>query len=66
MNLRKEIVPFWVIDLVLICLAWWLAFWLRFNFEIPPDFETMALLSTRWMLPSFIVGLALAKVYRQV
>ena len=66
MNLRKEILPFWFIDLVLVCLAWWIAFWLRFNFEIPADFETMALLSARWMLPSFIVGLAVARVYRQV
>ena len=66
MHLRKEILPFWLIDLFLVCLAWWIAFWLRFNFEIPADFETMALLSARWMLPSFIVGLAFARVYRQV
>ncbi len=64
--LRKEILPFWMIDLTLICLAWWLAFWLRFNFEIPPDFESVALLSARWMLLSFIGGLAAVKVYRQV
>jgi FlaA1/EpsC-like NDP-sugar epimerase len=66
MNLRKEILPFWFIDLALICLAWWIAFWLRFNFEIPEDFEAMALGSVRWMLPSFIIGLAAARVYRQV
>lgn len=66
MLLRKEVLPFWIIDIALICLAWWIAFWLRFNFEIPADFETIALLSARWMLPSFIVGLAVARVYRQV
>ena len=66
MLLRKEFLYFWLIDLMLVCLAWWLAFWLRFNFEIPSDFETMALQSSRWMLLSFIVGLAAAKVYRQV
>jgi len=66
MYLRKETLPFWFIDLVLVCLAWWIAFWLRFNFEIPEEFEAMALGSARWMLPSFIVGLALARVYRQV
>ena len=66
MNLRKETLPFWLIDLALACLAWWLAFWLRFNFDIPPDFEATALLSARWMLPSFVVGLAVARVDRQV
>ena len=66
MNLRKEILPFWLIDLVLIIAAWWIAFWLRFNFEIPESFEAMALSSARWMLPSFIIGMAIARVYRQV
>ena len=66
MNLRKEILPFWFIDITLICLAWWIAFWLRFNFDIPEEFEVMALSSARWMLPSFIFGLAFARVYRQV
>jgi FlaA1/EpsC-like NDP-sugar epimerase len=66
MYLRKEIFPFWLIDLCLVYVAWWLAFWLRFNFEIPADFEAMALSSARWMLASFIVGMGVAKVYRQV
>ena len=66
MTLRKETLPFWVIDLALVCLAWWAAFWLRFNFDIPPDFETLALVSGGWMVPSFIVGLAVARVDRQV
>ena len=66
MNVRKETLPFWLIDLALVCLAWWMAFWLRFNFEIPSEFETMAARSAKWMLPSFIVGLAVARVDRQV
>ena len=66
MPLRKDVFPFWVIDVVLVGLAWWLAFWLRFNFDIPQEFEAMALQSARWMLPCFIIGLASAKVYRQV
>ena len=66
MALRKETLPFWIIDLLLIALAWWIAFWLRFNFEIPEDFEALAWRSMRWMLPSFILGLALVRVYRQV
>ena len=66
MNLRKEIFPFWLIDLMLVCFAWWFAFWLRFNLDIPQEFEALALESARWMLPSFMVGLAVARVYRQV
>ena len=66
MLLRKEFLVFWMIDLVLVSLAWWGAFWLRFNFEIPADFVTTALLSSRWMLPCFLIGLAAARVYRQV
>ena len=66
MNLRKETLLFLLIDLALICLAWWSAFWLRFNFDIPPEFEAVALLSTPWMLPSFFVGLAVVRVDRQV
>lgn len=66
MRLRKEVLLFWAIDIMLVCVAWWVAFWLRFNFEIPEDFEAMALSSARWMLPCFIVGMAVARVYRQV
>jgi FlaA1/EpsC-like NDP-sugar epimerase len=66
MRLRKEMLLFLAIDSLLVCLAWWAAFWLRFNFDIPEDFKSMALLSLRWMLPSFVVGLTLARVYRQV
>ena len=66
MLLRKDVFPFWAIDVALVGLAWWLAFWLRFNFDIPQEFEAVALQSARWMLPCFIIGLAAAKVYRQV
>ena len=66
MNLRKEVLTFWFIDLLLVCLAWWMAFWLRFNFDVPTEFVAMALASAGWMLPCFIVGLATARVYRQV
>ena len=66
MRLRKEVLLFGAIDIALVCLAWWTAFWLRFNFEIPDNFAAMALGSTRWMLPCFIGGLAIARVYRQV
>jgi len=66
MRLRKGMLLFLVIDSLLVCLAWWAAFWLRFNFDIPENFKSMAMLSLRWMLPCFVVGLTLARVYRQV
>ena len=65
MNLRKEIITFWLIDLVLVCLAWWMSFWLRFNFEIPDQFVKLAFTTAGWMAVCFVVGLGVAKVSRQ-
>ena len=45
MRMRKEVLLFWAIDIVLVSVAWWIAFWLRFNFESPDDFEALALRS---------------------
>lgn len=66
MRLRKEVVPLFLIDLVLVLAAWWVAFWLRFNFEIPEFFENLLLVSAPWILICYAAGLAVAKVYRQV
>jgi FlaA1/EpsC-like NDP-sugar epimerase len=55
-----------VIDLVLVLLAGWLAFWLRFNFDIPVEFEYLALNASPWCVAGYAVGLTLAGVYRQV
>lgn len=30
-------------DLLLIAMSWWLAFWLRFNLDTPDEFQTMML-----------------------
>ena len=65
MNLRKEIITFWLIDLVLVCLAWWMSFWLRFNFEIPDQFVKLAFTTAGWMAVCLVVGLGVAKVSRQ-
>lgn len=40
-------------DLAAAALAWMLAFLLRFNFEIPPDFLASAWQSLVWVLPTF-------------
>jgi len=53
-------------DLALVLLAGWAAFWLRFNFDIPDEFNRLALLASPWSLVCYAAGLMLARVYRQV
>ena len=65
MNLRRDILTFWLIDVVLVCAAWWLSFWLRFNFEIPEQFVDLALHTTGWTAIFFFAGLGIARVHRQ-
>ncbi len=66
MRLRKGVLPFGLLDLLLVGVAWWAAFWLRFNFDIPEEFQPLAFQSTPWILGCFALGLAIARVYRQV
>jgi len=54
------------VDLALVLLAGWGAFWLRFNFDIPAEFDQLALWSIPWSLAGYATGLSLARVYRQV
>ena len=63
--LRKPAVLF-VVDLALVLLAGWAAFWVRFNFDIPNEFNRLALMAIPWSLAGYAVGLTLARVYRQV
>lgn len=55
-----------LLDAVLVVLSWWVAFWIRFNLEIPEEFETLALRSGAAMMVCFALGLAVTRVYRQV
>jgi FlaA1/EpsC-like NDP-sugar epimerase len=55
-----------VIDLALILLAGWVAFWLRFNFDVPHDFNRLAMLASPWSVAGYAIGLTFARVYRQV
>ena len=66
MRLRKGVLPFGLFDLLLVGAAWWAAFWLRFNFDIPDEFQLLAARSTPWILGCFAFGLAIARVHRQV
>jgi FlaA1/EpsC-like NDP-sugar epimerase len=53
-------------DLALVLLAGWAAFWLRFNFDIPDEFDRLALLASPWSVVGYGAGLMMARVYRQV
>ncbi len=67
MALRRFLNPLQLlIDAALLLLAWWLAFWLRFNLDIGDGYVRLALMSSPWMLAASLVGLAGASVYRQV
>jgi FlaA1/EpsC-like NDP-sugar epimerase len=54
------------VDLALVVVAGWAAFWLRFNFDIPEGFDRLAVLATPWWVVAYGLGLTLARVYRQV
>ncbi|MFV0679499.1 polysaccharide biosynthesis protein [Ottowia sp.] len=55
----------WLVDGPLIVLAWWAAFWLRFNFELPSEELRRALLTTPLALGGMALGLLLLRVPRQ-
>ncbi|MBI5279353.1 MAG: polysaccharide biosynthesis protein [Burkholderiales bacterium] len=66
MRLPRSAFALLALDLVLVLFAWWAAFWLRFNLDLPAEFEELALMSTPWCLLAYAVGLVMARVYRQV
>jgi FlaA1/EpsC-like NDP-sugar epimerase len=51
--LNHRTVAAFVHDLCAIAIAWWLAFQLRFNFELPADYTQPALASLIWVIPLF-------------
>lgn len=53
-------------DLTLVALTWIIAFWLRFNLEIPPEFGDLLLQTLPWPLASFALGLLAFGVYRHI
>ncbi len=67
MALRRLFNPLQLlIDSALLLLAWWLAFWLRFNLELGDEYLRLAVMSSPWMLVASLAGLSGASVYRQV
>jgi FlaA1/EpsC-like NDP-sugar epimerase len=55
-----------IADALLVLVAWGMAFWLRFNLDVPPEFETLALASAPVCVLAYGLGLAFARVYRHV
>jgi FlaA1/EpsC-like NDP-sugar epimerase len=55
-----------VLDLALGLAAWWGAFWLRFNLDIPPEFARLAATSSPWCVLGLAAGLVLRRIDRQV
>ncbi len=51
-------------DMLVVSLAWFLAFWLRFNFDIPPGFSAVAISSHLWMLPIYGILFLVFGLYR--
>jgi FlaA1/EpsC-like NDP-sugar epimerase len=63
---RLESLALLGLDTVAVLLAWGLAFWLRFNFEVPPEFAEMALETSAVCVIAYWFALAANKVPRQV
>ena len=55
-----------VVDLLLVLLAWAVAFWLRFNLDVPDEYWALALGSAPLCVMAYGLGLTAARVYRQV
>ncbi|MDR0458210.1 MAG: SDR family NAD(P)-dependent oxidoreductase, partial [Burkholderiaceae bacterium] len=55
----------WLPDLSLTALAWLASFWLRFNFDIPPDYRGQVWLTLPIALVGMALGLTLLRVPRQ-
>ncbi|HZY16439.1 MAG TPA: polysaccharide biosynthesis protein, partial [Ramlibacter sp.] len=65
-RLSRSALALLALDLALGLVAWWGAFWLRFNLDIPPEFARLALASSGWCVLGLAAGLVLRGAERQV
>ena len=54
------------VDLALIAIAWWLAFWLRFNLDTPDEFQAMMVQTLPAPLLAYAISLTGWRVYRHI
>ncbi|TFZ02435.1 polysaccharide biosynthesis protein [Ramlibacter henchirensis] len=54
------------LDLALVALAWWLAFWLRFNLEVPGEFIGLASEGLGICVVAYAAAFVVARVWRHV
>ena len=54
------------LDLLIIAISWWLAFWLRFNLDTPDEFQTMMVKTLPWPLLGSGISLLGWGVYRHI
>lgn len=54
------------VDLALVAIAWWLAFWLRFNLETPDEFQAMMVQTLPAPLLAYGLSLLGWRVYRHI
>lgn len=62
---RNNLLAF-VLDIALVALGWWLAFWLRFNLDTPDEFQSMMVGTLSWPLLGFGTSLLVWGVYRNI
>jgi FlaA1/EpsC-like NDP-sugar epimerase len=53
-------------DLALVLVAWWLAFWLRFNLDVQEEYALLALRSAPWCVLAYGIAFMLMRVWRDV
>ena len=66
MNINWRAGPVFAHDIVACAVAWLLAFWLRFNLEIPAYFLTVAWESLAWVVPVYAVLFLAFGLYRGI
>jgi len=65
-RLPRSALTLLAVDLALGLAAWWLAFWLRFNLDVPDQFVRLAGASSVWCVAGLAVGLGVTRAYRHV
>ena len=54
------------LDVLLVAAAWWAAFWLRFNLDVPEEFSALMVQTLAVPVLAFALALAGAGVYRHI